>query len=64
MSEIETRPGNWKRHICAWWGHENIGVRNLLHGTDEIMCLRCHEAAWHRPDTAGATVLPNPGAVV
>jgi hypothetical protein len=50
MSEIHSGGGNWKRHICAWWGHDNIGVRNLLYGTGETLCLRCRSSSWVVPE--------------
>lgn len=43
---IRERTGSWKRHLCAWYGHDNIGVRNLLWGTPETLCLRCRASAW------------------
>jgi hypothetical protein len=38
-------PGNWKRHLCGWIGHENIGTFDLLDMRPAVMCLRCRQFA-------------------
>ena len=47
--EIWRSTGNWKRHICAWFGHHNIGTRDLLWGTPETLCLRCRQSESLKP---------------
>lgn len=56
--QIETSPGNWKRYICKWFGHDNIGTWNLLWGTQEILCLRCRESSYTRPTPEWKQELP------
>jgi hypothetical protein len=46
MTQIRSRPGTWRRHLCKWFGHRNVGIRDHITGEWGYACLRCWGTAY------------------